>query len=415
MNDRIEADKATPAPLGDRDAAFGSSGAPSPAKARPARKSGGRWRLIVGAVVLIVLIAAVSYWFANRNYEDTDDAFIDGNAVQLSPKVSGTVVELHVTDNQVVHKGELLLRIDPRDYDVAVENARATLENARAQAAVARANLAYTKANTAATLVQAESGVALAKAALLQAQAQITVAEAEAVRAKLDATRYEKLVQSDIASRQRSEQALATTRSADAQLRAAHDAARLADAQLGQAQGKLEEAKAGTQQQVTVYETQVTVADSQVDVAKAALDQAELNLSYTRITAPQDGVITKRNVNVGDELQKDQNLAALVFGTPWVIANFKETQLTRMRIGQPVAVSVDAYPGKVFKARVDSIQRGTGAHFALLPPENATGNYVKVVQRVPVKIVFEEPPDPRFVLGLGMSVVPTVDVAAAPR
>jgi membrane fusion protein, multidrug efflux system len=383
---------------------------PQPPKSRP------RWRLPLLVLLLLIIIGTAGYyWYSGLDYESTDDAFIDGNVVQLSPKVAGTVIALNINDNETVHKGDLLLRIDARDYQVIVENAQATLENAQAQASVARANLAYIKASTAATLVQAESGVALAKAALQQSEAQIVVAESEAVRAKLDAARYEKLVQSDIASRQRSEQALASTRSADAQLRAAHDAANSAQAQLGQAQGKLEEAKAGTEQQVAVYEAQVKAADAQVDVAKAQLDQAQLNLSYTNFVAPEDGVITKRNVNLGDELQKDQNISGMVVGKPWVTANFKETQLTHMRPGQPVKVRIDAYPGKPLKAHVASIQRGTGAHFALLPPENATGNYVKVVQRVPVKILFDETPDPNNVLGLGMSVIPTVDIAVTPR
>jgi membrane fusion protein (multidrug efflux system) len=381
-----------------------------PMPVRPARRAG-RWRLLVLLIVLLLVIGSVAYWYLTRNDVSTDDAFIDGDVVQLSPKVAGEVVALYVTDNQQVHKGDLLLLIDPRDYAVIVENARATLESATAQAAVARANLAYITATTAASLIQAQNGVALAKAGLQQAQAQIAVAESEQVRAKLDAARYEKLVQSDVASHQRGEQAFATARTADAQLRAAHDAARFAEAQLGQAQGKLEEAKAGTDQQVAVYAAQVKSADAQLDIAKAQLDQAELNLSYTRIVAPQDGIVTRRNVNLGDLLQKNQTLAGVVVGTPWVTANFKETQLTDMRAGQPVDIRIDAYSSQRFKGRIESIQRGTGARFALLPPENATGNYVKVVQRVPVKITFEQAPDPRFVLGLGMSVVPTVDVS----
>jgi membrane fusion protein (multidrug efflux system) len=384
-----------------------------PAKRPEPPRRNRRRILIVAGVIAAVVLAGAIYWYSTRNLETTDDAFVDGNAVQLAPRIAGTVVTLAIDDNQFVHKGDLLVALDPRDYEVAVENARAALANATAQAAVAQANLALTQASTAATLEQARSGVEYAKAAVSESNAQVVAAQAEAVRAREDAARYQQLVKVDAASRQRFEQAQAATRSADAQLRAAQDAVAVASAQVGQAQGKLDEAKTAPQQ-VEVRQAELAAAEAQVAAARAALDQAELNLSYTRIVAPEDGVITKRSVNPGDQVQKDQNLAALVFGKPWVTANFKETQLTRMRPGQPVSIVVDAYPGHRLEGHVDSIQRGTGAHFALLPPENATGNYVKVVQRVPVKIDIDGPLDPAHPLGLGMSVEPAVDVGADP-
>jgi membrane fusion protein, multidrug efflux system len=377
--------------------------------------NGKRRRLmLVASLLLIALTGGTTYWLLTRNLESTDDAFIDGDAVQITPKVGGTVVALHVTDNQAVKAGDPILDIDPRDYEVAVENARATLDGAEAQAAVARANLDLVKITTAATLEQSESALAHAQASLAQSQAQAVIAEAEAVRASRDAARYEELQRESVASRQRYEQAIAQSKSATAQVVASKEAIKVAAAQVGEARGQLNIAKSGPQQ-VAVKEAELAAAEAHVAASHAALDQVLLNLSYTKIIAPHDGIITKRNVQQGDVVQKDQSLGALVFGTPWVSANFKETQLTRMSVGQPVDITVDAYPDKVFKGRIDSIQRGTGAHFSLLPPENATGNFVKVVQRVPVKITFDAAPPSNYVLGLGMSVVPTVNVSAVPQ
>jgi membrane fusion protein (multidrug efflux system) len=385
----------------------------APAPSLTAGRDKRRVRMLVAAGLgLAALVGAAVYWFVTRNIETTDDAFIDGDALQIAPRVGGPVVELRITDNQAVKQGDLLLRIDPRDYEVAVENARAALAAAAAQAGMARANLELTQATVAATLAQATSAVEHARAAVQQNQAQIAVAEAEQVRARQDQLRYAQLVRDDFASKQRHEQADASASTADARLRGAKEAVKVTEAQLGEALAQLDAARTGPQQ-VAVRAAQVRTGDAQVAAAQAALDQAELNLSYTRIAAPQDGVVTKRAVRQGDVVQRDQQLAALVFGTPWVIANFKETQLTRMKPGQPVDISIDAYPGVRFAGHVDSIQRGTGARFSLLPPENATGNFVKVVQRVPVKIVFDKPPG-AYVLSLGMSVLPRVDLSGGP-
>jgi membrane fusion protein (multidrug efflux system) len=368
--------------------------------------------LLAGLIGVVALAGGGLYWFVTRHIVSTDDAFIDGDALQIAPRVGGPVVELRITDNQAVRQGELLLRIDPRDYEVAVENARAALAAAQAQAAMARANLDLTRATVAATLDQATSAVEHARANVTQSQAQVGAADAEQVRARQDALRYNQLVRDDFASKQRHETATAQSSTADARSRAAREAVKVAAAQLGEAQGQLEAARTAPQQ-IAVREAQLRSADAQVAGAQAALDQAELNLSYTQVRAPHDGVVTKRAVRQGDVVQRDQQLGALVFGTPWVVANFKETQLAGMRPGQPVEITVDAYPGVRFAGHVDSIQRGTGARFSLLPPENATGNFVKVVQRVPVKIVFETPPR-EFVLSLGMSVIPRVDVSVEP-
>jgi membrane fusion protein (multidrug efflux system) len=366
---------------------------------------------ILGLVTIVLAIGAGIYWLTTRNLESTDNAVIDGNVVQIGPKVSGTVLALHVNDNQVVKAGDPLLTIDPRDYEVAVASATAGLANATAQAERTRVNLKYARTTISASLDQAEAGVNNARAALSQAQAQVGVAEAEAQRATADLTRYERLVGTDFASKQRYEQAQSDARTTAARLRAAQQGVRASDAQLSQALGKLDEAKT-VPEQVAIREAELKAAEAQVLAASATLQQAQLNLSYTKLLAPQDGIVTRRKVNAGDQIDKGQNLFALVVGQPWITANFKETQLTRMRPGQPVTVTIDAYPSRTFKGHVDSIQRGTGARFALLPPENATGNFIKVVQRVPVKIVFDETPDTAMALGLGMSVVPTVNVAA---
>ncbi|MBI1777811.1 MAG: HlyD family secretion protein [Proteobacteria bacterium] len=387
-----------------------TTGAPASASGNGKRR---RRILVIASILLVLAVGGLGYWFWTRNLVSTDDATIDGDAVRLSPRVAGPVLILNVGDNQPVKKGDLLLEIDPHDYEIAVESAKASVAVGEAQLHIAETNLALTRVTTSATLRQAEGGVALAQATIGQAQAQVAAAEAEAVRAKEDVDRYQRLLRDDFASRQRYEQAVAQTRTADAQLRAAQQQVKVAEAQRIQAEANLDAARIGPQQ-VAVRQAELHAAAAQLEVARAALDQAELNLSYTRIYAPSDGTLTKRSVREGDVVQKDQGLAALVLNRVWVTANFKETQLARMRAGQPVDIAIDAYPERALKGHVDSIQRGTGAHFSLLPPENATGNFVKVVQRVPVKILFDEELPPGFVAGLGMSVVPTVDVGAKP-
>ncbi len=376
------------------------------------RKRGGRRRLVAALVIAAVAIGGITYWWTHRGLVSTDDAFIDGNTVTVSPQVGGKVLRLLVTDNQQVKAGDLLLEIDPSDYEAARASAAAGLDAALASEAQAAANLDLTRATTAASLADARSGVALAEAGLAQAEAEVAAATAEAERAAADEKRYAALSRSDYASRQAYDQARAAARQTAAQERADTEAVSVAKAKIGQARAQLAEAETAAQQ-IAVKEAELKSAEANVEAARAALRTAELNLSYTRITAPQDGYVTRRQVNAGDVVQKNQTLATLVVGRPWVTANFKETQLTDMRPGQPVSIAVDAYPGVEFKGHVDSIMRGTGSRFSLLPPENATGNYVKVVQRVPVKILFDGPLDGDHVLGLGMSVVPTVNMRPA--
>lgn len=421
------------------------------------------------AAVIVLLIAAVfgiRYWLYARSHESTDDAFIDAHITPVSPKVSGYIVKVHVDSNQQVKKGDLLVEIDPRDYQAKLDQAKAALAAGEARLKEARTGVDLTRANSRAnvqqasgTVQQARAGVEAsraqaaaertrvtqagaattsAQANLQQAQAQVDAAQAELVRAQADVARYQELYNKDEVSRQRLDQAIATARTAEAQTEAARqraaaaasqvreseagqrtaaETARRAEIQIGAAQAQVNEAQgklaaANTApQQIASSEAQAQTASASLEQLQAAVAQAELELSYTKLYAPDDGRVTNKSIEEGALVQPNQQLMAIVPGDVWVTANFKENQIGRMQPGQAVEITVDAYPGKTFKGHVDSIQAGTGARFSLLPAENATGNYVKVVQRVPVKIVFDEPPDPKHLLAPGMSVVPEVKVA----
>jgi membrane fusion protein (multidrug efflux system) len=347
----------------------------------------GRQRAIKVLAVLVLAGAAIGggYWFLTRNQIATDDAFIDGNVVHIAPQISGRVAALHITDNQRVHQGDLLIEIDPRDFLAARDQAAAAVAVAEAEAENARISLETVK-------VTAPARLAAAQAQLNAALASQDLADTEARRQTSAGPRA--TPQSAI------DAALANARAAAATVafdRAQVEINRLVPQEIDQAKAQVEQLEAQARQ------------------AQARLAQVELNLSYTKIRAPADGRVTKRAVNVGDVVQRDQTLTELVIGVPWVTANFKETELTRMRPGQPVEIAVDTYPAPQFHGHVDSLQAGTGAHFSLLPPENATGNFVKVVQRIPVKITFDDPEAIEPFLALGMSVVPTVDVSVQPE
>jgi membrane fusion protein (multidrug efflux system) len=326
-----------------------------------------------------------------------------------------------VDDNQRVRTGEVLVTLDARDFEARLAQAQANLRAARARYQAATLHVQVIGTTTAAGVQQAEAGVDAAgrqiegaRSRLAQARAQVAAAVAEATRAESEAARYERLLQVHAVSQQERDAALAARRATAAQLEAAERAAqatedrlRHAEAQLGQAQGQLAGAQAAPAE-VAYSRAQAEQAAAEIAQLEAAARQAELDLSYTRIVAPEAGRITKKAVEPGDFVQSGRALLVIVPEQVWVIANFKETQLDQMHPGQPVAVTVDAYPGVHFRGHVDSIQAGSGAAFSLLPPENATGNYVKVVQRVPVKILLDDPPDPTHPVGPGMSVVPTV-------
>ncbi len=339
----------------------------------PNRPNRTGFRVAMVILPLLVIGAGVYYYFAMRPYEDTDDAFIDGHVTAIAPQVPGRVVSLLVKDNQRVKQGDVLVELGPRDYEVRLAQARARLAGSKTQFEQARAQVVVDEA-------KAE-----------QEHAKVVVAEAEAERTQADLKRYQG-AESRSVSRTQLDSVGTQARSTAAEVQVARNREKAAVAQAALSKAGVETAAADVQQ------------------AEAAVRQAELDLSYTKVVAPEDGFVTHRTVEVGAYVQTGQALLALVTEKVWVVANFKETQLTYMKPGQPVRIEIDAYPGKEFKGHVDSIQRGAGARFSLLPPENAAGNYVKVVQRVPVKIVFDSPPDPEFTLGPGMSVVPVVRV-----
>ncbi|HEX3598778.1 MAG TPA: HlyD family secretion protein [Lacipirellulaceae bacterium] len=337
-----------------------------------------RWKIMLPLMLAIVLavVAGTLYWLYARQYESTDDAFIAGRPTEINPRVSGYVAALYVDDNQHVKAGDLLLQIDPADYEAALAQSRASLEAAQSNVA------------------DAQSQIALAEATERSAQADVASAEASAVNAArvLERAQLANAQVKEAVSGQEVDQAKSD--------------ARTTAAALTSSRAKAAEAKA----QTIAKRADLATANANVREAEAAVKSAELNLGYTKIVAPVPGRITHRTVEKGDYLQAGQALFAIVQPELWVVANFKETQLELMKKGQPVTVKVDAFPDRKLSGHVDSFQRGTGAEFSLLPPENATGNYVKVVQRVPVKIVFDEAPPADMILGPGMSVVPTVKI-----
>jgi len=367
-------------------------------------------RLIVMiAGVIIAGIVGVRLYLHARAYESTDDAFIEGRIIPISPKVAGQVAKIHITDNQHVTAGEALVEIDPRDCAVRLAQAQAALAVVMARHKAAERNVELTSVTSGADVQQAAARVEAARSNLQTTRAQVMAAEAEATRDNADVQRYQQLYGEEVISRQQLDRAVAAAHTSTAQLAAAGKRVAEAEAQLGEALGRLAEAHAAPQR-VAVSQSAVETVRAEIEQARAAVQQAELELSYTTIVAPEAGRITRKSVEAGAYVQVGQALLAVVSDDLWIVANFKETQLTDMTPGQPVEISVDAYPHALFKGHVDSIQAGTGAHFSLLPPENATGNYVKVVQRVPVKIVFDAPLDPQHALAPGMSVVPEVKI-----
>jgi membrane fusion protein (multidrug efflux system) len=399
-----------------------SNGAAAPVAVAPIRKP--IYRRPIGLVLLLVLvvagIAGGAYWLYARQFEETDDAFVDGKVYPVSSKVAGAAQAVHVNDNEWVNAGDVLVEIDPRDIAARVAQAQAALEAARAEAEASKSNVELTRANTAAALTQGQAGVESATAAvdtaksqLASAEADVTSAQAEATRREADEKRFGALdtrgvSQSQLdAIRAAADAARAQLLAANKRVAAAKAGVTEAQAKVAAAQGVLAAAKTA-EQQIATAQAKLHFAEARVGEAQAQLDAAKLDLSYTAVKAPVSGRVARKNVQPGQYLQVGQTLMAVVPSDFWVTANFKETQLTHMRVGQPVEISVDAYPDRQFHGHIDSMQAGTGARFSMLPPENATGNYVKVVQRVPVKIVFDEDAQAKQLLRLGMSVTPEV-------
>lgn len=424
--------------------------------------------VIVGAVLLIAGVCGTIYWLYARQFESTDDAFIDGNVVQISPKVSAYVAKVYVKSNQQVHKGDLLLELNTQDYEARLDQAKAQLAAAEAQKnqsqaqvdltrkttqagqTQARSNVETAKANVRQTarsadakqsqVTQAQTAVKTAQANLAQVRTQIPQAEANLNLAQKEYKRRLNLYDNGDISRQLLDQALTALQTAQAQLDAARKQVDAAQSRVGEAQanvavtrqnyeqslaqidltqsqvnesaGRLEDAAAAPER-IAVSETQVGTSAANIATARTAVSQAELDLSYTKIYAPEDGYIARKNIEEGQYVQPGAALMAIALSDEiWVVANFKETQLELMRVGQNVEIKVDAYPNEKFEGKIESFQSGTGSRFSVLPTENATGNYVKVVQRIPVKIVFDKQPgeDKAHLLAPGMSVEPSVKV-----
>jgi len=352
---------------------------------RPRGRRAPRAQWVLLLVVMVAVIGATAYWLATKDQATTDDAYTDGHAITVAPQVSGTVVALDVSDNQRVKAGDVLIEIDPRAYIAARDQAQGSLQVAQAQLGNARINLEWARADY--------------PARLAAAQAQLAAAQATHFKADADARRQHGLPK-QATTQQEVDNAEAALRSADAQV---------AQAQAGVRQAEL------VPQYIGQAEAQVKQLEAQVALARAQLEQAELNLSWTRVTAPQDGWITRRNVERGNYVQSGQSIFSIVTPDIWVTANFKESPLARMRPGEKVDIRVDAYPDLKLTGHVDSVQLGSGSRFTAFPPENATGNFVKIVQRIPVKIVIDSGMDPNLPLPLGLSVVPTVRLTPSSR
>lgn len=334
--------------------------------------------IILAIVVVLAAIAGGIYWFLTRNQVGTDDAYTDGRSVLIAPQVNGYVVALAVNDNQFVHKGALLVQIDPRPYQAAQDEAEGKLAQSQAQLVSARVNLEKAKVTYPAMLAQA-------KGQLAQVEGQLYQAEADFKR--------QHAIARGATSQQSIDQSTAGQRSAQGQVEAAR--AQVAQAEL-------------IPQNIAQAEADVRQLEGQVEQMKGQFEAAKLNLGYAHVTAPQDGPVTRRNVEMGNYLQSGQQIMALVTPDVWVTANFKETELNGMHPGQRVAIAVDAYPDLHLEGHVDSIQKGSGSKFSAFPAENATGNFVKIVQRVPVKIVIDRGLPANWTMPLGISVVPTV-------
>ena len=384
---------------------------------------------IVFLVAIVAIILVGWFWWESRQWEDTDDAEVDGHIYPISARVSGYVVKVNFDDGQIVRKGDVLVVIDPTDYTVALERARADYQDYQAQAEAAKYGVPVSSVGSfsqirsaSADMSSAQAGVAAAQKQAEAAQSQITEAEANAVKLNKDVERYQQLLGKREISQQQFDAAIAAAAAANATVEARKADLLAANAQVKQAQSRIEQANAeiknaqATPNTVAATQAKSQSADAQVLRYKAALDQAQLNLSYTTITAPVDGIVGKRSVQVGSNVAIGQDMLAIVpLNDVWVTANFKETQLGHMCPGQPVKIKVDTYGGRKWDGHVTNIGGATGAKYSLLPPENATGNYVKVVQRIPVRVDFDGHDKPDFnkdaLLRPGMSVEPDVRVS----
>jgi membrane fusion protein, multidrug efflux system len=372
---------------------------------------GTRWLLL-----LVVLIAAAAAFIAWRYYsvrETTDDAQIDGHIVNVSSRVSGTVVKVNVDDNQFVNAGDVIVQLDPKDYQVAIDRAKAELADAQATSRAASIGIPITRTGSSSAVATAEANLAAAHQEVATANARKAEAQANYNKIAADLKRFEQLVAKDEISRQQYDSQVAAEQAGRATLDAAAAAVSTAQSHVAQAEANLRSAQTAPEQ-IQVQQAKAGSAQAAAQKSLSALEQAQLNLQYTTVRAPFAGIVSKRTVEPGQVIQAGQPLIAIVnLDDLWATANYKETQLKGMKVGQKGKCHVDAYDND-FDCHVDSIGGATGSRFSLLPPENATGNYVKVVQRVPVKLVFEPGADPQHKLRPGMSVEPTVLLNTGP-
>jgi membrane fusion protein, multidrug efflux system len=446
----------------------------------------------VGIILLGAIIGTI-WWLNVRQYETTDDSFLEGNISQVSPKISARIAKILVKENQLVKKGDLLVELDKSELESKLEQSKAAFKSAVANREKAKANVELTKKTGLADVNQASSNLKTAKssiektkfdsvskqtaiekskrelqtaeanvkrtqsqipaaeAALEQAKASISLAQTKITVAENDYERHNRLFASGDVSKQKLDQTYQTLSEAKGEKITAQKQAEIAQSQINSLQRQVDVAKAEANesradiasaesiyrqslsevsvaasqadesngrlqsanslpQKIAVDSSEIDTAEAQIGEAQAAVNQAELELSYTKIYAPQDGFVARKTVQEGQLVQPDQALMAITQNDLWIIANFKETQLEKIKIGQSVEIKIDAYPSMTFKGKVDSFQAGTGSRFSILPAENATGGFVKVVQRVPVKIVFDEIPNEKLFLVPGMSTVPHVKV-----
>jgi membrane fusion protein (multidrug efflux system) len=394
-----------------------------------------RFRILIP--IAVVIVAAVGVWlWMTAGRESTDDAQTEAHVIQISARVGGTVTSVLVNDNQNVEAGVTLVEIDPRDYQIAVDRAKAELADAEASAKAAAANVSVTSTSATSNVATATGGVSQSHAAIDEAErgiegargqleaarSAVRLAQANSIKSTRDVERLKGLLAKDEVSQQMYDAAVATADGQRAAVDAANGGVAAADAGLRAAQSRLmqahvaeEQAQVSLQnartapQQISVIQARAAAAEAHAQQMRAQLAQAELNLEHATVKAPVKGLASRKTVEPGQIVQAGQPLLAVIpLEEVWVTANFKETQLQQMRPGQKVTVKVDAIGGKEFTGKVDSISGATGARFALLPPENATGNYVKVVQRVPVKILLDPGQDPDHLLRPGLSAEPTV-------
>ena len=391
----------------------------------PAKKA--RRNIIIACVLILLITGAALFYWRSTFVEDTDDAQVDGDLYQVSARVAGQVTKVYVDETQPVKAGQPIAEVDPRDYQVALEQAEANLANARAEYVQATSNVPITSTSVRTSVTTSGQDVQSSTAAVAQAQAnaqamqaRILQAQANALKAQTDVDRYTPLVARDVISKQQYDAAVATATAMQAQVDEAQRDAAAAQQQVLGAQQRLASSQAQQSQnqtnapkQIAVQQARATAAEASIKQAQARVDQAQLNLNYTKIVSPIDGIVSRKNVAVGDNLSVGQSLLTVVPLTDlWVTANFKETQLKGMQKGQKVDIKVDALGGRHFTGKITEIGGATGSRLSLFPPENATGNYVKVVQRIPVRIDFTNMQDENRdeALRAGMSVEPDVHV-----